>query len=142
MKRPQASQNAPANPTPKLPLHGITARRDPHLRPRIRRRQLLLHALRKARVQRTPARENDVREHGGADIDVDLRQGRLDQCDDGLGGRGRRICSVGEGEFGIEDGFDGAVAVDGGEHLVPAVWHLEGSPRVLARHVHVRAALR
>lgn len=73
MKSPQTRQNAPANPTPKPPLHHITTRCNPHLGPRIRRRQLLLQPFNQARVQGTAAREHDVREHGRADIDVDLR---------------------------------------------------------------------
>ena len=51
-----------------------------------------------------------------------------------------RVISVGKGHFGVEEGFDGTVAVLGTEHLVPSGRHFEWFPRVLARDVHVCAA--
>lgn len=50
------------------------------------------------------------------------------------------VVGVGKGHFGIEEGFDGSVAVLGSEHLVPAVGHFEGFAGVLAGDVHVCTA--
>ena len=86
MKRPQTRQNTPPNPTPKPPLHRIPTRTDPDLRPRIRSPQLLLQSFSEAREERTSPRQDDVGEHDGADVDVDVRERGLDERDDGLGG--------------------------------------------------------
>ena len=64
----------------------------------------------------------------------------MDKCADCLASGRLWVVGVGKGHFGVEEGFDGTVAVLGTEHLVPSIGHFEGFPGVLACDVHVCAA--
>lgn len=141
MKSAQTSQNAPADPTPKLPLHHLPRRHHPHPDPWIRNLQLLLQSIREPRVPRGRSRDDDVSQKVGAKVDVDLGQRGGDQRDDGLTCGRWRVGGVREGHFVVEDAFDGTIPVKGGEQLVPAVGHLEGFAGMLFRDVDVRPPL-
>ena len=72
MERAQTSQDTPANPTPKLPLHHLARRDHAHPDAGIRNLQFLLQAVGEPCVPCGGAGDDDVSQKVGAQVDVDL----------------------------------------------------------------------
>ncbi|KAI4139187.1 MAG: hypothetical protein L6R39_006429, partial [Caloplaca ligustica] len=79
MERAQARQNTPSDPTTKLPLHYNPGGKDPDARTGVQRFQFLLQPLAEAVDERGAADDDDIGEEVRTDVDVDLREGILDE---------------------------------------------------------------
>ena len=139
MKRPQARQDAAPDPARKLPLVQTSGRADSHSRPaRVQRVDLVVQAVREAVRERCAPRHDDVGQQMRFDIDVELRQGGLDDLRDGLAGWRGLIAQRG---FDVKQGLHGAEAFEA-EDLVIAVGHFEGAAGLMSGDIFVRNAAR
>ena len=90
--------------------------------------------------QRRAPHDDHVAEQMRADVHIDLAEAAFDELRDRPSCLRGRLCRVGEGHFGVEEAFDGTVAL-GAEGLVVAVWHFKRSWRRVLRGFEVVAAL-
>ena len=140
MKRAQTRQDTPPDPAGEFPLVDIPRRRQPHPGPGKHGLELVVQPLGEAVDQGRAADDDDVAEQMRANIHIHLAEAAFDELRDRLSrGRGR-VRRVGEGHFGVEEPFGGAVAF-GAEGLVVAVRHFEGPWRRVLRRFEVVAPL-